>query len=385
MSEHEDARHMLDRAERAATAGDLASADELLAGAARLQEKELGPHHPDLANTLNNLAIVAERAGRPAEAETLYRRAAAIAAAAFPPDHPMVVASTQNLEDFCRARGLPIKAPVVETTVRDSEPALSAVAHEPAPAVARTSAAGRPADTGVAVPAAPSPSAEPPAPPSAEPAPAAAADVRTPPPPRTGARSSSSLVWVASGVVVLITAVLLMLRPGSPPDASSAASTPAADPAASRPGDPAPPPAEATPARPSPAKAAPRRDRTAAAKMPPAAREPSGATGVSLATAQLCRTLSTSGGTWRCTPAGGSVKPGPLVLYTRVKSSRNGAVMHRWYQGDTLRRSVRLATRASATEGYRTYSRQSVTSGDWRVEVSSANGNLLHAQKFAVR
>ena len=355
---------MLDRAERAATAGDLASADELLAGAARLQEKELGPHHPDLANTLNNLAIVAERAGRPAEAETLYRRAAAIAAAAFPPDHPMVVASTQNLEDFCRARGLPIKAPVVETTVRDSEPALSAVAPEPPP---------------------PSASAEPLAPPRAEPAPASAAEVRTPPPPRTGARSSSSLVWVASGVVVLITAVLLMLRPGSPPDASSAASTPAADPAASRPGDPAPPPAEATPARPSPAKAAPRRDRTAAAKMPPAAREPSGATGVSLATAQLCRTLSTSGGTWRCTPAGGSVKPGPLVLYTRVKSSRNGAVMHRWYQGDTLRRSVRLATRASATEGYRTYSRQSVTSGDWRVEVSSANGNLLHAQKFAVR
>lgn len=375
---------MLDRAERAATAGDLASADELLAGAARLQEKELGPHHPDLANTLNNLAIVAERAGRPAEAETLYRRAAAIAAAAFPPDHPMVVASTQNLEDFCRARGLPIKAPVADRTVRGSEPALSAVAPEPPPAVPMTSAAGRAPDTGVAVPAAPSPSAEPLAPPSAEPAFAPAADVRTPPPPRTGARSSPSLVWVASGVVVLITTVLLMLRPGSPPDASRTASTPAADPAVSRPGDAAPPPAEATPARPSPAKAA-RRDRTAAAKMPPAANEPSAATGVSLATAQLCRTLSTSGGTWRCTPAGGSVKPGPLVLYTRVKSSRNGAVMHRWYQGDTLRRSVRLATRASATEGYRTYSRQSVTSGDWRVEVSSANGTLLHAQKFAVR
>ena len=113
MSEHQDARDMLDRAERAATAGDLASADELLTDAARLQEQELGPLHPDLANTLNNRAIVAERAGRFGEAETLYRRSAAIAAAALPSDHPIVVASRQNLEDFCRARGLSIDAPVV--------------------------------------------------------------------------------------------------------------------------------------------------------------------------------------------------------------------------------------------------------------------------------
>src|SRR5712671_8019853 len=105
MSDLRDAERMLEAAEQAAIGADLASADELLRGAARIQEAELGPLHPDLANTLNNLAIVAERTGRPSEAETLYRRAAAIAAAALPPGHPMVAESRQNLEDFCRARG----------------------------------------------------------------------------------------------------------------------------------------------------------------------------------------------------------------------------------------------------------------------------------------
>ncbi len=111
MSELQDAGRMLEAAEQAAIAGDFASADELLRGAARIQEAELGPLHPDLANTLNNLAIVAEKTGRLDDAETFYRRAVAIASASLPADHPMVAASRENLEDFCRARGLPIDAP----------------------------------------------------------------------------------------------------------------------------------------------------------------------------------------------------------------------------------------------------------------------------------
>ena len=112
---------MLDQAERAVTEGDLASADELLRGAARIQEEELGPLHPDLANTLNNLAIVAEKAGRPDDAEMFYRRAASIAAASLPADHPMVAESRQNLEGFCRERGLSIDAPAVIAPARDTE------------------------------------------------------------------------------------------------------------------------------------------------------------------------------------------------------------------------------------------------------------------------
>ena len=154
MSEHQDARDMLDRAERAATAGDLASADELLTDAARLQEQELGPLHPDLANTLNNRAIVAERAGRFGEAETLYRRSAASAAAALSSDHPIVVASRQNLEDFCRARGLSIDAPVVAAPAPVTRTDVAVVASEQPPEADEPRAAVRPANT-VAAPAVP--------------------------------------------------------------------------------------------------------------------------------------------------------------------------------------------------------------------------------------
>ena len=107
---------------------------------------------------------------------------------------------------------------------------------------------------------------------------------------------------------------------------------------------------------------------------------------MTLATAQLCRTFSTSGASWRCDPAADPVSPGPIVLYTRVRSPRDAVVVHRWYRGDTLRQSVKLTIRANATEGYRTYSRQTVNGGaDWRVEVSSANSDLLYERRFAVR
>ena len=61
MPELQTVPDLLGKAESAAAAGDLASADELLRAIARIQEDELGPLHPDLANTLNNLAIVAEK------------------------------------------------------------------------------------------------------------------------------------------------------------------------------------------------------------------------------------------------------------------------------------------------------------------------------------
>ena len=78
--------------------------------------------------------------------------------------------------------------------------------------------------------------------------------------------------------------------------------------------------------------------------------------------------------------------PGRIILYTRVRSPHDAVVTHRWYRGQTLRQSVELTILASATEGYRTYSRYAVDSGeDWRVEVRSAAGDLLHEQRFAVR
>ena len=134
MPELLDARHLLEGAEQAAASGDFSSANELLRDAARIQEAELGPLHPDLANTLNNLAIAAEKTGQTGDAETFYRRAAAIASASLPADHPRVAESRKNLEDFCREHGLSIAvAAVVATSAPD--PAIELEA--PTQAIAR--------------------------------------------------------------------------------------------------------------------------------------------------------------------------------------------------------------------------------------------------------
>jgi Protein of unknown function (DUF2914)/Tetratricopeptide repeat len=378
MTEQQDARQMLDRAERAATAGDLASAAELLRGAARIQEEELGSLHPDLANTLNNLAIVAERTGSSSEAETLYRRAAAIAAATLPSDHPMVVASRQNLEDFCRARGLSIDEPAVITPTRDTEREVNAFASKQ-PAEADKMPV-RPVNTGITAKAAPSPSAAP------RPDPGTPATIATQPlpPARTPGRASHWLEWVATGAVV-VAAVLLVLRLWSSRDASSPG--PTSEPAsAAQPPEALPPARIAAPPTPAPIEqagpptAAPPRDgRNVATNKPPAAG------GITVATAQLCRTFSPSGSRWRCDPVGHSGAPGPMTFYTRIRSPRNTSVVHRWYHGGTLRQSVMLRIQANATEGYRTYSRLTVDDGNWRLEVRSADGNLLHERRFAVR
>ena len=347
MSEVQDARRMLDRAERAAIAGDLASADELLRSAARIQEAELGPLHPDLASTLNNLGIVAEKTGRPGDAEVFYRRAAAIASASLPSDHPIVADSRKTLEDFCRERGLPIDAAVVTTpSAPDSDTPPS--------------------------PGTPLSVARPPMPTAAQP---------LPPAPH---RTSRPLAWVAIGVVVLAMTAFLVRRSSSPrqtptiptaaPTAQQAAEPPLAPPVTPAPIEQAQPPKVAP-------RASSRDDVTD--KQQAVARS---AAGVSLATAQLCRTFSTTGGNWRCDPVGGSVSRGPIVLYTRVRSPRATVVVHRWYRGKTLRQSAKLTIRANTTEGYRTFSRLTVDgAGDWRVEVRSAGGDLLFEQRFAVR
>jgi Tetratricopeptide repeat/Protein of unknown function (DUF2914) len=375
MSELRDAGRMLEAAEQAAAADDLASAVELLRSAARIQEAELGPLHPDLANTLNNLAIVAEKAGRLGDAETFYRRAVAIASASLPAGHPMIAASRENLEDFRRARGLPIDIPALMTpAARDTAARVNASAVDTEIAAV---------DSGLATDAG--------LPPSGSPWPVRPPRTRTvseahPSAPR---RSSRSLATAAIGVVVvLVTMMFLVKRPSSSRETSTPA--PSAEPTPPHAAERAQP-TGAEPARPAPRKPAqpptvvPRNDdRDIPTDKAPV---PSRATGaVTLTTAQLCRNFSTSGASWRCDRAVDPVSPGPVVLYTRIKSPRHAVVVHRWYRGDTLRQSVKLPIRANATAGYRTYSRQTVDGGtDWRVEVRSAEGVLLHERRFVVR
>jgi hypothetical protein len=372
MTELRDVRHTLEMAERAAIDGDFSSADELLKDAVRMQEAELGPLHPDLASTLTNLAIVAEKTGRLGEAETFFRRAAAVASASLPADHPVVAESRQNLDDFCRERGLPIGAvaivtPSAEDTVRRLGSPVPEVASGPAGTVTAVQAtdAGNSPHVGPLSAGAPVPRTS------------QTASQPLSPTPRG---SSRPLAWVAMGAIVLITVALFVRGPWlsdeKPPAGPSAASAT----------EPAPPP----PAMPAPIEqaqppiVASGDDRKVVTDKPASSAPTSGA--VSLTTAQLCQTFSTSGGTWRCDPPGDTVALGRIVLYTRVRSPRDAAVVHRWYREDVLQQAVKLPIRANPSEGYRTYSRQTIDGvGSWRVEVRSADGELLHEQRFTVR
>jgi hypothetical protein len=137
MPEQRGARSIIESAEQAAAAGDYASAEDLLREAAGLQEQTLGPNHPDLANTLNNLGVVCEIADNPIDAEHYFRRAYTIATATLAPDHPFVATSRKNLHDFCAARGRPAELP-------PSPPGVAAWLDPPAPA-ARLRESSRPA------------------------------------------------------------------------------------------------------------------------------------------------------------------------------------------------------------------------------------------------
>ena len=61
-----------------------------------IREKALGPDHPHVAQSLNNLAVLYQSQGRYAEAEPLYKRALAIREKALGPEHPDVAAVAQQ-------------------------------------------------------------------------------------------------------------------------------------------------------------------------------------------------------------------------------------------------------------------------------------------------
>jgi tetratricopeptide (TPR) repeat protein len=70
--------------------GKYSDAEPLCMRALAISEKALGPDHPDVAKSLNNLASLYRNQGRYGEAEPLYKRALAITEKALGPDHPDV-------------------------------------------------------------------------------------------------------------------------------------------------------------------------------------------------------------------------------------------------------------------------------------------------------
>ncbi|MBU1558141.1 tetratricopeptide repeat protein, partial [Patescibacteria group bacterium] len=96
---------------------DYTRAEPLYVRALAIREKALGPDHPDVATSLNNLAFLYKSKGDYTRAEPLYVRALAIWEKALGPDHPDVATSLNNLAslyyskaDYTRAEPLYVRA-----------------------------------------------------------------------------------------------------------------------------------------------------------------------------------------------------------------------------------------------------------------------------------
>ena len=82
------------------------------------REETLGPEHPGVAHSLNDLAELYRARGRYAVAEPLYRRALAIREIAFGPEHPYTAASLENYAGLLRETGREDEAVEMEARAR---------------------------------------------------------------------------------------------------------------------------------------------------------------------------------------------------------------------------------------------------------------------------
>jgi hypothetical protein len=83
----------------------LADAEPLSRRALAIREKSLGPDHPDVAQSLNTLALMLQATNRLAEVEPLVRRALAIYERSLGPDHPNTKRVRENLTALEAKRG----------------------------------------------------------------------------------------------------------------------------------------------------------------------------------------------------------------------------------------------------------------------------------------
>jgi tetratricopeptide (TPR) repeat protein len=84
-----------------------AAAEKPLTRSLMINEKALGPEHPDVATSLNNLAGLYRAQGKYAEAEPLYKRALAIREKVLGPEHPHVAIVCKNMAGLYWKIGLP--------------------------------------------------------------------------------------------------------------------------------------------------------------------------------------------------------------------------------------------------------------------------------------
>jgi len=87
------------------TQGQYTLAEPLYKRSLAISEKSLGPDHPDVARSLNNLAALYKTQGQYALAEPLYKRSLAIWEKSLGPNHPDVATSLENMADLYRKMG----------------------------------------------------------------------------------------------------------------------------------------------------------------------------------------------------------------------------------------------------------------------------------------
>jgi CHAT domain-containing protein len=85
--------------------GDYGRAAPLYQRSLAIREKVLGPEHPDVAQSLNNLALLYEAQGDYGRAAPLYQRSLAIREKVLGPEHPDVAQSLNNLAVLYEAQG----------------------------------------------------------------------------------------------------------------------------------------------------------------------------------------------------------------------------------------------------------------------------------------
>jgi len=85
--------------------GDYAGVQPAYERALTIREQGLGPEHPTVAESLNNLATLYATQGRSAEAEPLCQRALALYEQVFGPTDPSVAQSLNNLVVLYQAQG----------------------------------------------------------------------------------------------------------------------------------------------------------------------------------------------------------------------------------------------------------------------------------------
>ena len=90
-----------------------------------IYQKELGPNHPDVALSLNNLACLYGKQGRYSDAEPLYKRSLAIGDEVLGPDHPVVALYLSNLAALYNDQGRYADAePLLQRSLAVREKAL---------------------------------------------------------------------------------------------------------------------------------------------------------------------------------------------------------------------------------------------------------------------